>query len=210
MGGQGMAAAVDTCRVRKVPQLIEATATQTPAWLSPPHAVKSLGRAVPPRSLPPALALALGVFAFIAMLKREFTSDTILDAYAGRLVANHGIPFHNTLTAVGYGREWIDQQWLGQLVIYAVQWAAGWPGVAALSAAAVALTGALSFRLLRERLSVLRCARGDDPRARRTGVEHGRPDADALLSALVRRALARRRAARAPDPPPRRSSCSRR
>jgi hypothetical protein len=155
MGGQGMTAAVDTCRVRKVPQLLEAAATQTPAWLSPP-AVKSLGRAVQPRSLPPALALALGVFAFIAMLKREFTSDTILDAYAGRLVANHGIPFHNTLTAVGYGREWIDQQWLGQLVIYAVQWAAGWPGVAALSAAAVALTGALSFRLLRERLSVLR------------------------------------------------------
>ena len=133
----------------------QAGAAQTSVWQSPP-AVKSLGRVASPRSLPPALALAAGVFAFIAMLKREFTSDTILDAYAGRLVAHHGIPFHNTLTAVGYGREWIDQQWLGQLLVYATQWAAGWPGVAALSAAAVALTGALSFRLLRERLSGLR------------------------------------------------------
>jgi hypothetical protein len=47
----------------------------------------------------------------------EFGQDGWLALLGGRLVA-HGLPHHDTLTAWTHGAQWVDQQWLGQLVLY--------------------------------------------------------------------------------------------
>ena len=53
---------------------------------------------------------------------------------AGRLVASGGIPHRELLTAWAQGRNWIDQQWLAQLLFYRVEALAGMSAVLALSA----------------------------------------------------------------------------
>lgn len=52
------------------------------------------------------------------------TADTWLALVSGRVVADGGPPATDTLTAWTLGRDWIDQQWLGQLAIYGL-WKAG-------------------------------------------------------------------------------------
>ncbi|UTI65904.1 hypothetical protein NBH00_06745 [Paraconexibacter antarcticus] len=82
--------------------------------------------------------LFLGVGAFV-------TPDTWLAIAAGRVVAG-GIPHHDTLTAWTVGHRWIDQQWLGQLVLYDL-WRAG--GVRLLGAVnALAVVGSLTVVLV--------------------------------------------------------------
>ncbi|MDX6514814.1 MAG: hypothetical protein QOH73_480, partial [Gaiellaceae bacterium] len=57
-------------------------------------------------------------------------SDTWLALVAGREVAQHGIPAHDTLTIWGQGKSWIDQQWLAQLAFYRLFALGGFPLVA--------------------------------------------------------------------------------
>jgi hypothetical protein len=56
-----------------------------------------------------------------ALLPQAFSTDGWLSLVSGRLIAHHGLPHHDTLTVVGHGREWIDQQWLGQLALYGLE-----------------------------------------------------------------------------------------
>jgi hypothetical protein len=62
--------------------------------------------------------------AFVALLAvlvpQQLSSDGWLALVGGRVIAHHGIPQHDTLAALTSGREWIDQQWLGQLAAYGV------------------------------------------------------------------------------------------
>ena len=53
-----------------------------------------------------------------AALPREVLSDTWFVILGGREVAHHGLPSHDALTVWAHGREWVDQQWLGQLFFY--------------------------------------------------------------------------------------------
>ena len=64
-----------------------------------------------------ATVLLLGIGAFV-------TADTWLALASGRVVADGGPPSTDTLTAWTLGREWVDQQWLGQLAFYEL-WRAG-------------------------------------------------------------------------------------
>jgi hypothetical protein len=52
-------------------------------------------------------------------------SDTWLSLVAGRLVAKDGLPHNETLTVWAHGHTWIDQQWLGQLLLYWLHAAGG-------------------------------------------------------------------------------------
>lgn len=45
-------------------------------------------------------------------------SDSWLGLVGGRVVVEHGLPHHDTLTVWSLGRRWIDQQWLAQVVMY--------------------------------------------------------------------------------------------
>lgn len=77
--------------------------------------------AVPARAREEWLCLVvLGWYAAVLLLlgPRLITNDSWLTLVAGRTVADDGIPHTDTLTVLARGREWIDQQWLAQLVWY--------------------------------------------------------------------------------------------
>ncbi len=81
-------------------------------------------RAVVARALEENGVLVAVVAAFAAVLlvslRNGMVGDGWLALVAGREVAQHGLPHHDTLTVWAHGRSWIDQQWLGQLVLYAL------------------------------------------------------------------------------------------
>jgi hypothetical protein len=68
----------------------------------------------------PFLALLVAVEALVLCVRLPdyVHSDTWLAVVAGRLVAQQGLPHHETLTVWSDGRTWVDQQWLGQLAFY--------------------------------------------------------------------------------------------
>src|SRR5437899_1736090 len=55
------------------------------------------------------------------LLPQLLSTDGWLALVGGRLVAQHGLPHHDTLTILGHDRTWVDQQWLGQLAIYGLE-----------------------------------------------------------------------------------------
>jgi hypothetical protein len=70
-------------------------------------------------SLPATVCAALA--GLLAMLVSQLLSaDGYLALVGGRFIANHGLPHHDTLATLTYGRPWVDQQWLGQLGMYAI------------------------------------------------------------------------------------------
>jgi len=94
----------------------------------------------------------VGSLAFFATAQycRQLYDATFYDLYAGRFLAEHGIPRHNVFTVIAHGAPWIDQQWLAQLTSYGVWRLGGYAAVVMLSLALVsagfALLGALMLR----------------------------------------------------------------
>lgn len=68
------------------------------------------------------LSVPLALLALISLvqLPKEVGVDSWLELVTGRLVAQHGIPRHETLTAMTHGLAWVDQQWLSQLLGYGI------------------------------------------------------------------------------------------
>ena len=54
-------------------------------------------------------------------LRTALAADGWMALLSGRVVAQHGLPSHDTLTIWAHGREWVDQQWLAQLVLYELE-----------------------------------------------------------------------------------------
>jgi hypothetical protein len=73
----------------------------------------------------PIVVCAAFVGLLAALVPQLLSSDGWLTLVGGRLIAQHGLPHHDTLAALTQGREWVDQQWLGQLAAYAIASAAG-------------------------------------------------------------------------------------
>ena len=61
-----------------------------------------------------------------------FVGDSWMTLVAGREVWASGLPDRETLTVLGAGSRWIDQQWLAQLVYYATERIGGLSAVATL------------------------------------------------------------------------------
>jgi hypothetical protein len=78
-------------------------------------------------------------------------SDTWLALAAGRVVAGGGPPSTDTLTAWTLGRDWIDQQWFGQLVLFEVWRVGGLVLVGLLHATVVVGTFAAALAAARSR-----------------------------------------------------------
>jgi len=89
------------------------------------------------------LVVVLGMFTIVLLvtLRRGLGGDGWLALVAGRWIAQHGLPSHDSLTVMGHGQRWTDQQWLAQLGLYGL-WRAGGIKLALLAHAALA-TGAL-------------------------------------------------------------------
>jgi hypothetical protein len=58
---------------------------------------------------------------------------------SGRVVAQRGLPSHDTLTIWTHGRDWVDQQWLAQLMLYELERLGGLQLVMLVHAALVTL-----------------------------------------------------------------------
>jgi hypothetical protein len=72
-----------------------------------------------------------------SMTSRHLWGDSYYDLYAGRYIAQHGIPRQNVVTSVDHGAPWVDQQWLAHVLYYGAWRAGGYPALAALSAALI-------------------------------------------------------------------------
>jgi hypothetical protein len=73
------------------------------------------------------LVLAAGAALQIVMSRSAIISDAWYSLLGGRYVTSSGLPHHDKLTVFTHGREWVDQQWLGHLMMYALWSAGGWP-----------------------------------------------------------------------------------
>src|SRR5690349_21228339 len=69
------------------------------------------------------LVVVVAAFAavLIAHLRTALAADGWMALLSGRVVAQHGLPSHDTLTIWAHGRRWVDQQWLAQLVLYELE-----------------------------------------------------------------------------------------
>lgn len=92
---------------------------------------------------------AVAVFA-TAQYCHQLYIDTYFDLYAGRWVAEHGVPERNVVTVMAHGQPWIDQQWLAQLISYRLWQLGGYPDVVmvsvALVSAGIVVLGALMLQ----------------------------------------------------------------
>ncbi|MDX6520521.1 MAG: hypothetical protein QOF08_1126, partial [Gaiellales bacterium] len=100
------------------------------------------------RPLAWAVGLAALIFAGNLFQDRYLFWDSYLDLAAGRVVAHDGIPHREVFTVAASGDRWIDQQWLAHLLTYASWSIGGYPGVAIVSSAAVAMAFGLLTAML--------------------------------------------------------------
>jgi hypothetical protein len=69
--------------------------------------------------------VALYVVSLALSLPRELYSDSWFAILGGHEIVHHGLPSHDTLAIWTHGRDWVDQQWLGQLFFYGLYAAGG-------------------------------------------------------------------------------------
>src|SRR5436190_5693623 len=75
----------------------------------------------------------------ITRLRTALAADGWIALLSGRVVAQHGLPSHDTLTVWAHGRTWVDEQWLAQLVLYELERLGGLQLVLLVHAALVTL-----------------------------------------------------------------------
>jgi hypothetical protein len=88
------------------------------------------------------LVIVVGAFAIVLVLalRHDLVVDGWLALAAGRWIAQHGLPSHDTLDVWTHGRRWTDQQWLAQLTFYGL-WRLGGIKLALLVHALVVTSG---------------------------------------------------------------------
>src|SRR6266550_927124 len=64
----------------------------------------------------PIVALFLGTI--VSSLPRELVSDSWFAIFGGHEIVHHGFPGSDDIAVWTHGRQWVDQQWLGQLLLY--------------------------------------------------------------------------------------------
>ncbi len=98
-----------------------------------------------------AIALLALAAALLGLLGQAIVQDTWLALLAGRDVAEHGIPHHESLIVWAHGRRWVDQQWLAQLGMYELDQVGGIVLVGFVNAGLV-IAGVLGLALAARRL----------------------------------------------------------
>jgi hypothetical protein len=96
------------------------------------------------------LAIALPVLA--SLIAGLSAVDLAYHVRTGGIILDTGtIPSSDTYTFTASGASWVDQQWLAQVILAAVQRVSGWAGLAILRAALVGLTFGLVLGACRAR-----------------------------------------------------------
>jgi hypothetical protein len=89
------------------------------------------------------LTLAGGALVEVSLARLQIGTDSWYSLIGGRIVSRTWIPHHDTLTIIGQGRTWVDQQWLAHLALYGAWVAGGWP----LAVLFVTALGVLGFAI---------------------------------------------------------------
>jgi len=99
------------------------------------------------------VVMVVGAFAvaMLAALRTGLATDGWLALLAGREIAQHGLPSHDSLTVWTDGRRWVDQEWLSQLALYGL-WRLGGLKLALLGHAALAVGSLAGAAALARRL----------------------------------------------------------
>lgn len=87
----------------------------------------------------------------LAVAPQLLVADSWMTLVAGREIAHHGLPSHEALTLMPLGHRWTDQQWLAQIVFYAVDKLGGLRLAVLLNIALVTVTLALGVAFARKR-----------------------------------------------------------
>jgi hypothetical protein len=82
---------------------------------------------------------------------KELQPDSYRLLYAGRWIAEHGLPSREVFTAAGGGRAYVDQQWLAELTFFEVWKVLGYNGLAAIAAGVFGSGYAMLVTLMRRR-----------------------------------------------------------
>jgi hypothetical protein len=85
------------------------------------------------------LVSLVGIVLLTVFAPSIVVGDTWLTLMAGREVVDHGLPETETITVLGEGATWTDQQWLAQVVFYAAHELAGMRAVVLLGIVLVLL-----------------------------------------------------------------------
>lgn len=106
----------------------------------------------------PAFVLAVAAAHLARVLALGVGPDTWLAILGGHQIVAHGLPSHESLTLLGHGRPWVDQQWFGELIAYGGYSLGGLAvlklGNAALLLLALGLTLAVALRRSRSAVAV--------------------------------------------------------
>jgi hypothetical protein len=136
--------------MRRVSAQQESSARLSGDDLSVERQARTLGRLLEENGT---VVLVVAAFAavLITHLRNALAADGWMALLSGRVVAQHGLPSHETITIWAHGRDWIDQQWLAQLALYGLDRLGGLQLVllvhAALVTAGLAAAAVLSRRL---------------------------------------------------------------
>jgi hypothetical protein len=101
--------------------------------------VGALRRALEANPFPILLVSLVGIVLASVFAPSILVGDTWLTLVAGREVVDHGLPETESITVLGHGATWTDQQWLAQVVLYGAHQLAGMRGVVLLGIALVLL-----------------------------------------------------------------------
>jgi hypothetical protein len=74
-------------------------------------------------------SLTLLVAALVLCVDRGLGGDMYMDLFTGRFISEHGPVSHDPFPTVAQGQEWLNQQWLSQLLFFWVNLAVGLTGI---------------------------------------------------------------------------------
>jgi hypothetical protein len=84
-------------------------------------------------------SLTVLIAALVLCVDRGLGGDTYMDLFTGRFIAEHGVVSHDPFPTAAHGQEWLNQQWLSQLLFFWVGWAVGVTGISILYALLLAI-----------------------------------------------------------------------
>ena len=97
-------------------------------------------RAATPRRTKLLIAvLAVAVAALALCLNRDLNGDLYLLLFSGRYIAHHGPVAHDPFPTIEHGQQWLNQQWLSEVVFYGTERVVGIRALTVLYAMLIAL-----------------------------------------------------------------------
>jgi hypothetical protein len=84
-------------------------------------------------------SLTILIAALVLCVDRGLGGDMYMNLFTGRFIAEHGFVNHDPFPTVAQGQEWLNQQWLAQLLFFWADWAVGLTGLSIVYALLLAI-----------------------------------------------------------------------